>query len=114
MTVKQIKEILERAKEARLEILEIIKKTMPKHRANLSVYAPKIEIVKIPVDKIGELIGPGGKTIKNIIATTGATVDVEDDGSVAISGTDDEAVRKAVEWVKSLTRQIPLCPSYLL
>ncbi|MEK7559597.1 MAG: S1 RNA-binding domain-containing protein, partial [Patescibacteria group bacterium] len=71
-----------------------------------SVYAPKIEMVKIPVEKIGELIGPGGKTIKNIIASTGATVDVEDDGSVAISGTDDEAVQKAVEWVKSLTREV--------
>ncbi|MEK7573340.1 MAG: polyribonucleotide nucleotidyltransferase [Patescibacteria group bacterium] len=106
LTIKQIKEILQRAKEARLKVLEIINKTIPKPRANLSVYAPKIEMVKIPVEKIGELIGPGGKTIKNIIASTGATVDVEDDGSVAISGTDDEAVQKAVEWVKSLTREV--------
>lgn len=106
LTVKQIKESLERAKVARLKILEIIKKTMPMPRPNLSVYAPKIEIVKIPVDKIGELIGPGGKTIKNIIATTGATVDVEDDGSVAISGTTEESVQKAIEWVKGLTREV--------
>ncbi len=106
LTVAQIKETLERGKAAKLKILEIIKKTIPTPRENLSVYAPKIEMVKIPVEKIGELIGPGGKTIKNIIASTGATVDVEDDGSVAISGTDDEAVKKAVEWVKSLTREI--------
>ena len=60
----------------------------------------RLKSVKIPVDKIGEVIGPGGKVIKNIIATTGASVEVEDDGSVAISGVDEEAVQKAVEWVK--------------
>lgn len=106
LTLDQIKAILERAKTARLKILEVIGKTLPTHRPYLSKYAPKIEIVKIPTEKIGELIGPGGKTIKNIIATTGATVDVEDDGSVAISGTENEAVQKAVEWVKSLTREV--------
>jgi len=106
LTVEQIEVILERAKEARLKILEIINKALPGPRAKLSVYAPKIEIVKIPVEKIGEVIGPGGKTIKNIIATTGAQVDVEDDGSVAISGTSDEAVQKAVDWIKGLTREV--------
>ncbi|MEK7061007.1 MAG: S1 RNA-binding domain-containing protein, partial [Patescibacteria group bacterium] len=106
LTLPQIKEILGRARKARLEILEIINKTLPAPRTELSEYAPKIELVKVPVDKIGEVIGPGGKVIKNIIATTGAMVDVEDDGSVAISGTSDEAVQKAVEWIKSLIRQV--------
>lgn len=106
LTVLQIKDIFARAKKARLEILEIMLKALPKSRQNLSQYAPKIEMVKIPVEKIGELIGPGGKIIKNIIASTGATVDVEDDGSVAISGTDDEAVQKAVDWVKGLVREV--------
>jgi polyribonucleotide nucleotidyltransferase len=106
LTVAQIKEILERAKIARLEILEKIKAVIPQPRVALSQYAPKIEQVKIPVEKIGEVIGPGGKMIKNIIATTGAQVDVEDDGTVAISGTDDEAVKKAVEWVKGLVREV--------
>jgi polyribonucleotide nucleotidyltransferase len=63
-------------------------------------------MVKIPVDKIGEVIGPGGKMIKNIIATTGAQVDVEDDGTVAISGTEEEGVKKAVEWIKGLIREV--------
>lgn len=112
LTVEQIKEILERAKTARLEILEKINAVMSKPRANLSQYAPKIEMVKIPVEKIGELIGPGGKTIKNIIATTGATVDVEDDGSVAVSGTDEASVQKALEWVKSLTREVVVGESF--
>ena len=106
LTDEQIKNILERARTARLEILEKIKVTLPKSRETLSKYAPKIELVKIPVEKIGEVIGPGGKVIKNIIATTGAQVDVEDDGSVAISGTSDEAVQKAVDWVKGLTREV--------
>jgi polyribonucleotide nucleotidyltransferase len=106
ITVEQVKAILDKAKTARLEILEKIKAVMPTPRAAISQYAPKIEQVKIPVDKIGEVIGPGGKVIKNIIATTGAQVDVEDDGTVAISGTDDEAVKKAVEWVKGLVREV--------
>ena len=112
LTVEQIKAILKKAKEARLKILEKIQEVMPKSRTALSQYAPKIEMVKIPVDKIGELIGPGGKTIKNIITTTGATVDVEDDGSVAISGTDETSVQKALEWVKSLTREVVVGESF--
>ncbi len=106
ITLEQIKEILDRAKTARLEILEKIKAIMPVSRAAISQYAPKIEQVKIPVEKIGEVIGPGGKVIKNIIASTGAQVDVEDDGTVAISGADDTAVKKAVEWIKGLVREV--------
>ncbi len=106
LTVEQIKAILERAKTARLQILETMLKILPKPREALSQYAPKIEIIKIPVDRIGELIGPGGKVIKNIIATTGASVEVEDDGSVAISGVSEESVQKAVDWIKGLVREV--------
>ncbi|MEK7127891.1 MAG: S1 RNA-binding domain-containing protein, partial [Patescibacteria group bacterium] len=62
--------------------------------------------VKIPVEKIGEVIGPGGKVIKNIIATTGADVDVEDDGTVSISALSEEAVAKAKTWIEGLTREL--------
>jgi len=106
LTFKQIEETLEKAKTARMFILEKMISTMPQAREEVSEYAPKIEMVKIPVEKIGEIIGPGGKVIKNIIATTGATVDVEDDGSVAISGISEEAVQKAVDWIKSLVREV--------
>jgi polyribonucleotide nucleotidyltransferase len=106
LTDEQIVNIFERAKIARLQILDTMLKSLPKTRTSLSQYAPKISMVKIPVEKIGEVIGPGGKVIKNIIATTGATVDVEDDGSVAISGTDEEAVKKAVDWVTGLVREV--------
>ena len=112
LTVEQIKNILEQAKKGRLEILEKMKAILPSARTNLSKYAPKIEMVKIPVEKIGEVIGPGGKMIKNIIATTGATVDVEDDGSVAISGTSEEAVQKAVDWVTGLIREVAVGESF--
>ncbi|MDQ5900555.1 MAG: polyribonucleotide nucleotidyltransferase [Patescibacteria group bacterium] len=106
LTDVQVKEILERARTARLSILETMLKAIPAPRENVSEFAPKIEQVTIPVEKIGEVIGPGGRVIKNIIATTGATVDVEDDGIVTISGTSEEAVQKAVEWVKGLTREV--------
>lgn len=112
LTIKQIEEVFGKAKIARLFILDKMLSILPKSREAVSQYAPKIEMVKVPVEKIGELIGPGGKIIKNIIATTGAMVDVEDDGSVAISGTDDEAVKKAVDWVKGLMREVTVGESF--
>ncbi len=106
LTDEQIKNILDRAKTARMQILDLVFKTLPEPRKNLSEYAPKIETVKIPVDKIGELIGPGGKNIKHIIATTGAQVDVEDDGSVTISGVDGVAVKSATDWISNMMREV--------
>lgn len=106
LTDKQIKEIFDRAKTARMSILEKMLSVVPEPRKAISTYAPKIEQIQIPVDKIGELIGPGGKNIKNIIATTGAQVDVEDDGKVTISGTDQEAVQKAVDWITGIMREV--------
>src|SRR5205085_6350308 len=71
-----------RAKEARTKILGIMASTIDKPRADLSKYAPRIETIKINPEKIGALIGPGGKTIKGIVAETGAEINIEDDGSV--------------------------------
>jgi len=106
LTLDQIKEVFERAKKARLNILEKMVAVVGEGRKDVSEYAPKIEQLPIPVDKIGEVIGPGGRVIKNIIAQTGATVDVEDDGIVTISGTDKDSVAKALEWVKGITREV--------
>ncbi len=106
LTIKQVEETLEKAKIARLFILEKILTVMPSAREEVSEFAPKIELVKIPVEKIGELIGPGGKTIKNIIVQTGATVDVSDDGTVSVSSSSEEIVQKAVDWIKGLTREV--------
>ncbi|MBI2028107.1 MAG: polyribonucleotide nucleotidyltransferase [Candidatus Levybacteria bacterium] len=106
LNIVQIKEVFERAKKARDFILEKMQGVIKESRKDVSTFAPKIEQIQVPVDKIGEVIGPGGRVIKNIIAQTGATVDVEDDGKVTISGTSEESVSKALEWVKGITKEV--------
>ena len=106
LTHEQVAEILARARTARMQILEKMLAVIPQSRTGVSEYAPKIEVIQIPVDKIGEVIGPGGKNIRNIIATTGATVDVEDDGTVTVSGVSEDSVQKAAEWIKGITREV--------
>lgn len=97
---------LEQAKVGRLFILDKMLATLPKPRTTLSKYAPKIVTISIPVERIGEIIGPGGKIIKSIIAETGAEVDVNDEGSVFISSADDEAIAKAKAWIEDILRVI--------
>ncbi len=106
LTDEICEETLERARVARMGILEKMLAVISAPRTNVSQYAPKVKVIKIPTERIGEVIGPGGKVIRNIIATTGATVDVNDDGSVFISGTDADGVQKAVEWVEGLTHDV--------
>ncbi len=106
LTDAQIVEIFARARTARMEILEKMLAVLPESRKVVSEFAPKIEVVHVPIEKIGEVIGPGGRVIRNIIAETGAAVDVEDDGSVTISGISEEAVAKAVTWVEGLVREV--------
>ncbi|PJE67835.1 polyribonucleotide nucleotidyltransferase [Candidatus Shapirobacteria bacterium CG10_big_fil_rev_8_21_14_0_10_40_9] len=103
---KLIKETLSRARQARLEILEKITKVLAKPREKLSQYAPRVAVLHLDTEKIGEVIGPGGKVIRRIIAETGATVDIEDDGTVNISGISEESVKKAVDLVNGLTREV--------
>ncbi len=99
-------ETLEKARAARLEVLEKMEAVIKGAREEVSQYAPKIETVKIDPEKIGEVIGSGGKTIRNISSTTGATVDVAEDGTVSISAVSAEAVEKAVNWVDLITREL--------
>src|SRR5205809_7464339 len=87
---KIMAEAIERAKEARTKILDIMRSALDKPRPELSKYAPRIETIKINPEKIGALIGPGGKTIKGIVAETGAEINIEDDGSVHIYATSGE------------------------
>ncbi len=101
-----VEETLEKARVARLEVLEKMLKVIPSARQDVSKYAPKIRTVKINPEKIGEVIGSGGKTIRNISATTGATVDVAEDGTVSISAIDEAAVERAAEWVDLITREL--------
>jgi polyribonucleotide nucleotidyltransferase len=103
---EEVVEILARARTARMLILEKMLAALPQAREAVSEYAPKIEQIHIPVDKIGEVIGPGGKNIKTIIAQTGADVDIDDDGMVSISGVSEDAVKQAVDWISGMTREV--------
>ncbi|MEK7452773.1 MAG: polyribonucleotide nucleotidyltransferase [Patescibacteria group bacterium] len=105
VTIKMLEDTLKQAKEARLEIIEHIKKTISEPRSSLSKYAPKIETIKIDPKKIGLIIGSGGKTINGIIETTGAKISLEDDGSVFISSTDVGAIAKAKKIIEGLVKE---------
>lgn len=105
LTLPIIEETFKRSKVARLQILDVITKTIPEPRKSLSPHAPKIHIVRIPVEKIGELIGPGGKVIRKLMADTLTTIDVNDDGSVFVSGSDQDGVDKAIGWIGSLGQE---------
>jgi polyribonucleotide nucleotidyltransferase len=96
---------LDQAKKARLEILDHMLKTLAEPREQVSKYAPKVISIQIPVAKIGELIGPGGKMIKKIIADTGCEVDVADDGKVVVTGVDATKLKEAADWITGLTRE---------
>lgn len=106
LTASILKEVFEQAKKGRAEILKVILSAIDKPRSQVSAYAPKIKVIKVDQEKIGEVIGPGGRTIKKIIADTGAQVDVEDDGTVSISGPTKEKVAAAVERVEALTKEV--------
>ncbi|OGM13850.1 polyribonucleotide nucleotidyltransferase [Candidatus Woesebacteria bacterium RIFCSPLOWO2_01_FULL_39_23] len=95
---------LEQSKKARIEILSVMNKALGTPRAHVSAHAPKIKIIKIDVEKIGDVIGSGGRTIKGIIATSGAQVDVNDDGRVFISSQTEEATAKAIAQIEGLTK----------
>ena len=101
-----LEKALAQAKVARLEIMEVMLKAIAEPRKTLSKYAPKIVQFEIPTDKIGEVIGPGGKNIKLIMSETGAQVDIDDStgvGKVTVSGVDPVAMDKAVTWIKGMT-----------
>jgi len=101
-----IREALEQAREARLTLLERIRETISEARPEMSPFAPRMVRITIPVEKIGAVIGPGGKVIRGIIEATKATVDVQDDGSVFIGSTDGQASDDAVKMIRDLTREI--------
>src|SRR5205085_6832224 len=105
-------EATRRTKEARAKILRIMAQDIDKPRADLSKYAPRIETVKIHPDKIGLLIGPGGKTIKGIVAETGAEINIDDDGSVHIYSASRDSLNRAKEIISGMTKEIEVGESY--
>jgi polyribonucleotide nucleotidyltransferase len=107
-----IDKIMEQSREARLAILGKITGLISAPKSDISEFAPKIVTIKINPSKIGELIGPGGKNIKKITADTGATIDIEDDGTVRIGATDGAVSDKAVEAVKAITAEVEVGKIY--
>ena len=98
-------EALEQAKRARMQILDIMDKTIEKARDDISPFAPKIHQIKVPVDKIREIIGPGGKMIRHIQDTSGAKIDIEDDGTVTIAAIDGDSHDKALAMIEEITAE---------
>lgn len=107
-----LREVIDRSRQARLQILDIMEKALAKPRAALSQYAPKITLVKIDPKRIGEVIGPGGRMIKKIIEETGAAVDVDDDGMVYISAKEEAAAQKAKAWIEGIVKEVKVGEIY--
>jgi polyribonucleotide nucleotidyltransferase len=102
ITEEIMKVALGQAKEGRIHILGEMSKALTAARAELGEYAPRIETFKIPTDKIREVIGTGGKVIREIVEKTGAKINIEDDGSVKVASASGESIKAAINWIKSI------------
>ena len=105
ITPEIMKTALEQAKDGRLHILDEMAKALTEARDELNAHAPQIVSMQIPVDKIRDVIGTGGKIIREIIEQTGTKVDIDDDGTVKIAASDAEAIKKAQDWITGLTAE---------
>jgi polyribonucleotide nucleotidyltransferase len=108
-----MKEALDQAKRGRLFILDKMNEALPQARPEMSEYAPRIYTTKIPVDKIRDVIGPGGKVIRGIIEQTGVKIDVEDDGTIHVASNDSVAANKALQIIADLTATAEVGKTYL-
>jgi polyribonucleotide nucleotidyltransferase len=105
ITEEIMKVALAQAKGGRMHILGEMNKAITGARAELGEHAPRIEQIKIPVDKIRDVIGTGGKVIREIVEKTGAKINVEDDGTVKVASADGESIRAAIKWIRGLTAE---------
>ncbi|HWX85149.1 MAG TPA: polyribonucleotide nucleotidyltransferase [Xanthobacteraceae bacterium] len=105
ITEEIMKVALAQAKDGRLHILSEMSKALTSARAELGEYAPRIETFKIPTDKIREVIGTGGKVIREIVEKTGAKINIEDDGTVKVASANGEQIRAAINWIKSIASE---------
>jgi polyribonucleotide nucleotidyltransferase len=113
ITSAVMREALDQARRGRLHILETMQATLDAPRSNISTYAPRIVTIQIPVDKIRDVIGPGGKVIRGIIEKTGVKIDVEDDGRVNVASADEDSAQRAIAIIQELTATPELNKSYL-
>jgi polyribonucleotide nucleotidyltransferase len=105
-------EAIHQARDARMKVLDVMQEAINAPRKELSQYAPRIETIKIHPDKIGLLIGPGGKTIKGIVAETGAEINIDDDGSVHIYSSSRDSLNRAKEIISGMTKEIEVGETY--
>jgi polyribonucleotide nucleotidyltransferase len=113
VTAEVLQKALAQARKGRFEILDTMAATLAASRADVSTYAPRIVTIKIPVDKIRDVIGPGGKMIRSIIERTGVKIDVEDDGRVNVASADEESSKKAIAIIMELTATAELNKTYM-
>ncbi len=113
ITTEIMRDALQQANAARLHILGKMNEVISTSRDELSQYAPRITTLKIPVDKIRDVIGAGGKVIRQITAETGTQINVEDDGTIQIAATSGEAAKKAIAWIEGLTKDVEVGKEYL-
>ena len=113
ITSEIMAQALEQARQGRLHILDKMEGALASPRADISVYAPRILTIRIPVEKIRDVIGPGGKMIRSIVERTGCKIDIEDDGRVSIASVDETAAKKAIAIIEELTATAELNKSYL-
>jgi polyribonucleotide nucleotidyltransferase len=112
LTHEIMAQALEQAREARLFVLDKMLAVLPRPRTEMSNYAPRITTILINPDKIRDIIGKGGSTIRKIVEETGAQIDVEDDGRVFIAAVDQEGGQRAIDWIKSLTDEVEVGKIY--
>jgi polyribonucleotide nucleotidyltransferase len=113
VTSEILAQALEQARQGRVFILDRMQEALAAPRPEISEYAPRILTIRVPVDKIRDIIGPGGKMIRSIVERTGCKIDVEDDGRVAIASVDEAAAHKAIAIIEELTATPELNKTYL-
>src|SRR5262245_41187394 len=113
ITTAIMREALAQARRGRMHILEKMREALAEPRQNISTFAPRIVTIRIPVDKIRDVIGPGGKMIRSIIERTGVKIDVEDDGRVNVASADGASAQKAISIIQELTATPELNKTYL-
>jgi polyribonucleotide nucleotidyltransferase len=113
ITTEVMTKALEQARQGRVHILQKMGEALSAPRQSISQHAPRIVTIRIPVDKIRDVIGPGGKMIRSIIERTGVKIDVEDDGRVNVASADETSAQKAITIIRELTATPELNQTYL-
>jgi polyribonucleotide nucleotidyltransferase len=112
ITLEILEKALAQARDARLEILDRMRETIPASRSELSRYAPRMYRIQIPQEKIGQVIGPGGRVIRSIIDETKCSIDVEEDGTVLIGSPREEMAQRAIQIIEGLTKEVTIGEIY--